>query len=663
MISDIKIEQISRTVNSLVRNLAATGRGRKQVLSMAIDFTLAALSLWLAFSLRFNGTFVDFLNTWYLFLLVPALTVLTSIGFGVYRWMVRSSNLALYSQLAKTAVVSSIGLLLVVFLFPPDRIMPRSLFVIYGLLLMLNTSGVRVLWQGIFNATATGEPIAIYGAGSAGRRLAASLAASNDELRPVVFLDDDSALTDTVVAGIPIVDAKRDDLFTHIRHREVNKVIMAMPSISGAELESLVENFESAKFIVQTVPTMAEMMSGNHAAVEVRDVSISDVLGRNEVAPNQELMGFCVRGKSVMVTGGGGSIGSELCRQILALEPSSLIVVDNSEFNLYSITEDLNALNDASNEYSVFTPVLCSVLDEARIRELISEYDVETVYHAAAYKHVPIVEAQPEQGIRVNLFGTATVLEAAIDAKVEHFVLISTDKAVRPTNAMGASKRAAEMYLQAKAATKPHTRISMVRFGNVLGSSGSVVPKFTKQINAGGPITLTHPEITRYFMTIPEAAQLVLQASALSKGGDVFVLDMGEPILIEDLACRMVRLMGRELTRDTGNKADIEIAYVGIRPGEKLFEELFLGNEHRPTDIAKVFSTSEIFLPIEELELHLDELRRYETDSDRKSMRELLLRLSTLGYHEGEPVVDLPLQEQKSVSSTENNSNELISLN
>ena len=404
-----------------------------------------------------------------------------------------------------------------------------------------------------------------------------------------------------------------------------------MPSISASEYEAKVRVLQQAGMQVQTIPTYSELVSGTAVLHQVRDISMTDILGRSEIPPNPELLGKCIKSKVVMVTGGGGSIGSELCRQIIAQQPRKLIVVDHAEENLYQITEELSAIiGDPEIARNLFLPRLCSVNNESQINALIKNHGVDTVYHAAAYKHVPIIQAQPEQGVRVNIFGTLTVLNAAIENEVENFVLISTDKAVRPTNSMGATKRVAELALQAKALRKPKTVISMVRFGNVLGSSGSVVPKFRKQIEEGGPITLTSPDITRYFMTIPEAAQLVMQASAIARGGDVFVLDMGDPVRIEDLAISMVRMSGKKLARDTGNPKDIEIVIEGLRPGEKMFEELFITNQHKPTLVKKVFTADEQCLDWSELNKHLNELNLAAQNVDRTLLRSLLLDLAFL---------------------------------
>ena len=400
-----------------------------------------------------------------------------------------------------------------------------------------------------------------------------------------------------------------------------------MPSLSSADYRRIVDRLEQLELPLQTMPGFDELVADGARPDAIRDISIGDILGRPEVPPNLDLIGRRVAGRTVLVTGGGGSIGSELCRQIAKLGPRKLIVLDSSEANLYHITEELS---DADID---FLPRLGSITDRTLLERLMRAYPVDTVYHAAAYKHVPIIEAQPAQGVETNVFGTLAVLETAIAHGASDFVLISTDKAVRPTNAMGASKRAAELVLQAKARSGTATRISMVRFGNVLGSSGSVVPKFKRQIEEGGPITLTHPDITRFFMTIPEAAQLVLQASAIAKGGDVFVLDMGEPVRIIDLARTMVRLYGKRLENETGNGRDIAIVATGLRPGEKMYEELFIGDRHQPTVVNKVFTAEEASLPWYALRVRLDALadamERNETDA-------LLERLMALALDEHE---------------------------
>jgi len=609
-----QLHRFSTTLGVWLDNLSKTGRSRKQA----------------AYSLRHGMLFSDFKSTLHVFVALPVGTVFIFMSMGIYRWVVRSSNRSLFKQLIKAAVLSAVFLVVFSFLFPSDRLMPRSLFVIYGLLLTMGSCGVRFIWQGIFDAGSRGEPVAIYGAGDAGQQLLQSLAQTR-EYRPVMFLDDNESLNGTTVAGIPVALPKNAELGKILSGLEVERVILAMPRIGASGYQEKVSALKSTGLPVLTVPTYSELVSGSATMGQIRDLSISDILGRTEVPANPDLLGRCVTGKNVLVTGGGGSIGSELSRQILQQSPTKLVVLDQSEFNLYRITEEITSLLADMPESSVkFLPVLGSVTDLEQVSTLLDKEQISTVYHAAAYKHVPVIEAQPDQGLATNVFGTLNMLNAAIAEGVKNFVLISTDKAVRPTNSMGASKRIAELILQAQADVQNQTKISMVRFGNVLGSSGSVVPKFKQQIEQGGPITLTDPNITRFFMTIPEAAQLVLQASAIAEGGDVFVLDMGEPVRIEDLATSMVRLSGKRLKRDTGRDSDIEIQIDGLRPGEKMYEELFITDSHKATEVPKVFTAQEEWLAWPQLRNELDTLLSVKESGDQARLRQQLLRLAFL---------------------------------
>ncbi|ASJ74615.1 polysaccharide biosynthesis protein [Granulosicoccus antarcticus] len=621
----------STSLDNLIRNMADTGRGRKQAVSITADMGMAAICLWLAYTLRHGMAFSDFRSTWYLFVALPILTAVVFSGLGIYRWVIRSSNQRLYKQLVKGSIVSALSLLVVFSLVPPDRANPRSLFVIYALLLIGGTIGMRMLWKSIFDSGNQGEPVAIYGAGAGGRQLA-GLLREGGEFRPVAFIDDNPNFIRSTLSGLPVIAGDDSQLRAALKRLDTESVVLAMPSISSSGYQQKVAQIDELGFRVLTMPSVGELISGKIRADEIRDVSITDILGRLEVAPNISLMGRKVAGKTVLVTGGGGSIGSELCRQIMKLAPAQLLILDNCEANLYHITEEFNALiaKAEPGEVVSFVPLIGSVTDAERVKRLFAKFKIDTVYHAAAYKHVPIVEAQPDQGVDVNVFGTLTVLNAAIESGAGSFVLISTDKAVRPTNAMGGTKRVAELILQAKARLQSSTNISMVRFGNVLGSSGSVVPKFKKQIKGGGPITLTHTDITRYFMTIPEAAQLVLQASAIAQGGDVFVLDMGEPVRIEALATTMVRLYGRKLQRDTGDPADIEIVVEGLRPGEKMYEELFLTDSCSETEVAKISTANEDWLSWDKLKPVLDELAAVTLKQDAKIIKSLIMSLAFL---------------------------------
>lgn len=619
----------SASLNGLLKNLSETGRGSKQLMAVAIDCILAILCLWAAYSLRHGYLFSDFRSTWHFFLLLPVITSFLFAGLGVYRWVIRTANQRLFRQLFKGSCLSAIALLVLFFLLPAaERANPRSLFVIFGLLLFFSTSGIRLLWKATMDSEGKGELLAIYGAGAGGQQLV-NLLGANDKFRPVIFIDDNKTLEGTTLCGLPILHGSNSLLSNELKQHEVSKVVLAMPGISAAAYHKKLQQLEKMGLPTLTMPSIEELISGTAKADEIRDVSVNDILGRKEVVPDIELMGKRVTGKVVLVTGGGGSIGSEICRQVMKLKPSRLIIVDNSEANLYHITEELDQLASSAvdADFVSFLPLLGTVVDRDRMEKLMAKYGVNTVFHAAAYKHVPIVEAQPDQGVEVNVFGTLKVLESAIKQGVSDFVLISTDKAVRPTNSMGATKRVAELVLQAKAALGGDTRISMVRFGNVLGSSGSVVPKFKRQILENGPITLTHTDVTRYFMTIPEAAQLVLQASAIGKGGDVFVLDMGEPVKISELARTMVRLYGKRLQEDTQDPADIEIKVQGLRPGEKLYEELFISESSVPTEVAKITTCSEVWLQWKSLHPLLQTL---DETTDNIAIRKQLMDLAFL---------------------------------
>ncbi len=624
---------VSNTLDAWLRNLANTGRVRKQLLSAVFDGSLAVLALWCAYTLRHGMPFSDFRASWHVFVMAPIVVTLVFGALGIYRWVIRSANERLLTQLVKGCVLAALAMIVFVYFFPADRSNPRSLFVIFGLLLFAGTFGARVVWRSLLHDSRKGEPIAIYGAGNAGQRLA-SLLRAGDEFHPVMFIDDDPRLVNNLVMGLPVVRGDSELLAERLLRAEAARIVLAMPSVSTRVYQEKLDLLKDIGLPVQTMPSISELMSNKAKISEIRDISIRDILGRNEVVPNVELMGRRVRHRAVLVTGGGGSIGSELCRQIAGLEPLKLVILDNGEANLYQITEELTPL--AASRGFEFVPILGSVTDADIIRQVFAEHAINTVYHAAAYKHVPIIERQPDQGVRVNVFGTRCVLDMAVESGVEDFVLVSTDKAVRPTNAMGASKRLAELVLQAKATEAHGTRISMVRFGNVLGSSGSVVPKFRKQILSGGPVTLTHPEITRFFMTIPEASQLVLQASAIARGGEVFVLDMGESVRILELAKTMIRLYGKKVGRDTTGNDEVEIVFTGLRPGEKMYEELFVSDDHRATEVSKIFCAEEHALSGEVLESKLVEIEQLCRSHEHER---LLRKLKELANVTGRPAV------------------------
>ena len=490
----------------------------------------------------------------------------------------------------------------------------------------------------------------IYGAGSAGRQLASAMTNSN-ELRVVGFLDNDDRLHGHVLNGLPIHNPA--DLAELLLDVPVTDVLLALPSVSRQRRNAILSALSPHKLAVRTLPVLSDIATGKVSLSDVRELDIDDLLGREPVKPNGLLLNRNTQNKTVMVTGAGGSIGSELCRQILKTKPKRLLLVEMSEFALYQIHQELQALVQEVwiPDGVEIVPLLASVCDEVRVHEIMDTWKPSTVYHAAAYKHVPLVEHNPSEGVRNNVWGTRVCAEAAARNGVQNFVLISTDKAVRPTNIMGATKRLAEMVLQALAELNPavtaaggrapssRTCFSMVRFGNVLGSSGSVVPLFREQIKNGGPITLTHTDITRYFMTIPEAAQLVIQAGAMGSGGDVFVLDMGQPVRIHDLASRIVELSGLTLKNEDNPHGDIEIAVTGLRPGEKLFEELLIGNNPKPTQHPRIMKAHEAFLPWDQLQGKLNALNMAMSVNDVPVIRAMLEQIVS-GYQPSGEVVD-----------------------
>jgi FlaA1/EpsC-like NDP-sugar epimerase len=508
----------------------------------------------------------------------PLLAIPIFIRLGLYRAVIRFMEDRVVFVVAGGVTLSVVLLAAGLALTHAPNV-SRGLLAIYWLLAIVYVGATRFLARSWFLRAERGadarKRVAIYGAGSAGTQLAYALRAGR-EYQPVVFFDDNLAVQKTEVAGLRVYAA--DELAAVLAAKQIDELLLAIPSASRARRAEIIDRLEGLHCKVKMVPGMADIVCGNVAVDAVREVEIEDLLGRDSVTPDAALLVRCITGKVVLVSGAGGSIGSELCRQIVRLQPSRLVLMELSEFALYSIEQELAGLCARGNLRVELVPVLGSVIHQHRNEMVMKSFGVQTVYHAAAYKHVPLVEHNPIEGIRNNAFGTRYMAEAALAAAVETFVLISTDKAVRPTNVMGASKRLSELVLQALARRGEATRFCMVRFGNVLDSSGSVVPLFRSQIAAGGPITLTHADITRYFMTIPEAAQLVIQAGSMGQGGEVYVLDMGKAVKIGDLARRMVHLSGLELRDEAHPDGDIAIDVVGLRPGEKLYEELLIGD-------------------------------------------------------------------------------------
>lgn len=510
------------------------------------------------------------------------------------------------------------------------QLVPRSVPFIFMLVCMTQLGGTRGLFRVwfTFGRKHDGEKVIVFGAGEAGVSLVSALI-NGHCFYPVALVDDDRQKQNTIIHGLKVFSPT--ELRKLVADYEVTRVFLAIEGMNKAQRATILRFLEPLAVRVQTIPSMAEVIAGQARILDVRDLEIEDLLGRDTVTPDTELLRQCVFNKVVLVTGAGGSIGSELCRQILLQSPRKLVLLDSSEFGLYQVEQDLNKLQQ-QNEFCI--PVLAllgSVQKEHRMEVIMRTFGVQTVYHAAAYKHVPMVERNVIEGVRNNVFGTWYTAEAAIRAGVETFVLISTDKAVRPTNVMGASKRMAELVLQGLAARQKKTRFCMVRFGNVLGSSGSVVPLFQEQILRGGPVTVTHPDIIRYFMTIPEAAQLVIQAGSMGQGGEVFLLDMGDPVRIAELARKMIHLMGNSVKGKDGAEGGIEIVYSGLRPGEKLYEELLIGENPAGTDHPRIMKAREVSLPWEEVERLIKELDKACHTFDCERVREILLTAPT-GY-------------------------------
>jgi FlaA1/EpsC-like NDP-sugar epimerase len=556
-------------------------------LLLVIGDTLAVLvAVWASFAIRLGDWWPDMLQdvVWLfplaIIILIPTLAVV-----GLYRPILRYADESLLYTIV-LGVSAGILLMMAVWVFLREGLVPRSSWLICWLVLTTLVGGGRLLLRRYlrrrFRSSAPRTPVIIYGAGEAGAQLVNALRYSA-EFAPVVFVDDNPRLWGSVVLGLKVRAPTK--LPRLIAHHEAGLILLALPSTSHRRRREILEDLAGLPVRVMALPTLAELTSGARRIDEFREIDVADILGRDTVQPNESLLRARVRDKAVMVTGAGGSIGAELCRQILALRPRRLVLFERSEYALYTIEQELGAMLANMGQPPIeLIPLLGSVIHRRRLQVAMEHFGVQTVYHAAAYKHVPIVEHNPIEGVRNNVFGTLHAAEAAIAAGVETFVLVSSDKAVRPTNVMGATKRLAELILEGLAGEGGATRLCMVRFGNVLDSSGSVVPLFREQIRKGGPVTVTHPEVERYFMTIPEAAQLVIQASAMAQGGDLFLLDMGEAVRIFDLARRMIGLSGMEVRDEEHPDGDIEIQFTGLRSGEKLREELLIGADDLPTE-------------------------------------------------------------------------------
>jgi FlaA1/EpsC-like NDP-sugar epimerase len=629
-------------------------RSIKRSFVVFIDLLICGLSIWFAFGLRLDQWGYFQFQQWIVFLVAISFSFPLFVFFGLYRAIFRYIGTAAFISLTRVFVIYT-GLIFSVFtLYGVDGI-PRSIGVIQPMLLFIGIGASRYFvryWLGGINIVQKvihrAQPIVlIYGAGSAGRLLASGLASNNDMLVKG-FVDDDPHLQGSTINGISVYPNTGLDGLIH--QLNITDVLLAIPSVSQGRRSEIITSLNGCGVRVRTLPGLLELAAGRVRVSDLQDLDMNDLLGRAVVPPEVGLLEKNIRGQVVLVTGAGGSIGSELCRQIIKFSPKSLILIDSSEHALYLIHEELKrALIGLEDEHLAggsddqahapsdaglsieLAPCLASVRDGNLLLKIFKTHKPDTVFHAAAYKHVPLVEQNPAEGIRNNVFGTLICAQVSVECGISNFILVSTDKAVRPTNVMGASKRIAELVLQAlaEASTKSEhlTNFSMVRFGNVLGSSGSVAPLFNAQIAAGGPITLTHPEVTRYFMTIPEAAQLVIQASAMADGGDVFVLDMGEPVRIYDLAVKMVYLSGLLVKDEAHPHGDIEIKVTGLRPGEKLHEELLIGDDPKPTQHPKIMKAHEEYLSWDELQQELEKLNLALVAYDAQLIRQMLKKL------------------------------------
>lgn len=649
-------------------------RRQKRLIQVATDVVLIWLALWMAFLVRLG---IDEIynpiiaHTW-LFISAPLVAIPLFIRFGMYRAVMRYFGNDALVAIIKAVSLSSLILTLIVYWYSNHQVVvPRSIIFNYWWISLVIVGGLRLAMRQYFmgdwfNAAQhvpftsrdNGLPrVAIYGAGSAGNQLVAALRMGR-AMRPVAFIDDDASIADRVISGLHVY--KPEHIQRMIDNTGADEVLLAVPSATRARRREILGFLEGFPLHVRSIPGFMDLASGRVKVDDIQEVDIADLLGRDAVPAQHDLLERCVVGQSVLVTGAGGSIGSELCRQIVELAPKTLILFDHSEFNLYSILSELEQRLARESLLVRLVPILGSVRNSVQLLEVMRTWKVDTVYHAAAYKHVPMVEHNIAEGVINNVIGTLNTAQAALQAAVSSFVLISTDKAVRPTNVMGSTKRLAELTLQAlsrevapvlfgEAGNVSHvnkTRFTMVRFGNVLGSSGSVIPLFHKQIKAGGPLSVTHPKITRYFMTISEAAQLVIQAGSMGNGGEVFVLDMGKPVRIAELAEKMIHLSGLSVRSESNPFGDIAIEFTGLRPGEKLYEELLIGDTVEATRHPMIMSTTEDYLSWDLLKAKLGDLLAAVNEGDYPRVRQLLRELVSGYTPEGE-IVDWIYQQRR----------------
>jgi FlaA1/EpsC-like NDP-sugar epimerase len=628
---------------AVLGEISALSRPWKKAILLIADTALIAFAIGLAMILKYGS--LPPIRSEHIFIYAGTVlfTVVVFIRLGLYRAVVRYIGPRALRTVF-VGVLASASFLLLFGVTVGHGAVNLSFVTIYALIAFLWVSASRFTAKWLMTRDAeVGELAVIFGAGEAGIQLARALNSGHD-ISVVAFIDDKSGHTGSVIDGIPVYALTK--LPWLIGKKGVSRVLLAIPNASRRRRAEVIRRLEGAGVLVQTIPNLAEIATGAARVDDLREIDVADLLGRDSVPPNPQLLGACILGKNVMVTGAGGSIGSELCRQILRQRPRRLVLFEMSELALYSIERELQrAINDGRFDVELIA-VLGNTQHRERLREVLETFAIQTLYHAAAYKHVPMVERNVIEGIYNNVFGTSKAAEAACDAGIETFVLISSDKAVNPSNVMGATKRLAEMVLQGMAERGGATRFCMVRFGNVLESSGSVVPLFREQIRAGGPVTVTHPEIIRYFMTIPEASQLVLQAGSMAEGGEVFVLDMGKPMRISDLARRMVYLTGLTVRDETQLDGDIEIVYTGLRPAEKLFEELLIGNDVSGTQHPMILRAKEHSLPWVAMQRVLEQLWATIAQADVEASRNLLMQ-AVQEYRPVEGIADVVWQSRK----------------
>jgi len=627
-------------------------RRQKRIIQVATDICLVWFALWMAFVVRLGID--DLINpleihTW-LFLSAPVVAIPLFIRFGMYRAVMRYFGNDALVAIIKAVSLSALILGVVVYLYSNHQhVVPRSVMFNYWWLSLVMIGGLRLAMRqyflGDWFSAAQHVPftsrddgllkVAIYGAGAAGNQLVAALRMGRS-MRPVAFIDDDDSISNRVISGLQVYKPKHIQQMIDVTGAQ--EILLAIPSSARARRREVLGFLEGFPLHVRSVPNFSDLAAGRVKVDDLQEVDIADLLGRDAVPAQEELLEHCIKKQCVLVTGAGGSIGSELCRQIIALKPTTLLLLDHSEFNLYTILSELERRIERESLKVKLLPILGSVRNHGKLLDVMKTWRVDTVYHAAAYKHVPMVEHNIGEGVLNNVVGTLNAAQAALQAGVANFVLISTDKAVRPTNIMGSTKRLAELILQALSREPApvmfgdranvhqvnKTRFSMVRFGNVLGSSGSVIPLFHQQIKSGGPLTVTHPKITRYFMTIPEAAQLVIQAGSMGQGGDVFVLDMGEPVKIIELAEKMVHLSGLSIRSEKNPHGDISIEFTGLRPGEKLFEELLIGDNVAMTSHPMIMSAQEDYLSWDAFKQNLTQLLKALDEDDYNKVRQIL---------------------------------------